>query len=31
MDGDRPTGKEVIQNGTDGKEFWDSGNQGGDG
>jgi hypothetical protein len=31
MDGYRPTGKEVIENGTDGKEFRDSGNQGGNG
>jgi hypothetical protein len=31
MDGDRPTGKEVIQNGTEGKEFRDSGNQVGNG
>jgi hypothetical protein len=31
LDGNGPTGKEVIQIGTDRKEFRDSGNEGGDG
>ena len=31
LDGNGPTGKEVIQIGTDPKEFRDSGNEGGDG